>query len=298
MTAKAPRRVVSGGTGVARPDLDRPERAAHRGPASRSTPPEIRPGKASRRRGAATNPHNRFERIALEADPEFEAACAADPDEPAPNPRTRFYRDPSRSILAKNDSPDVPFDASINPYRGCEHGCSYCYARPGHEYLGFSAGLDFETRILVKERAPELLRGVLAAPSWRPRVVALGGVTDGYQPVERRLGITRGCLEVFAEFRNPVAVVTKSALVTRDIDLLGELARFDAACVLVSITTLDRDLARAMEPRAAPPRRRLATVEALARAGIPVGVMVAPVIPGLTDHEIPAIVAAAARAGA
>jgi DNA repair photolyase len=255
--------------------------------------------RALRHRGAAANPPNRFEPIRAEADPDFEALRRTDPDgERPPDPRTRYAVDPSRSVLVRNDSPDVPFDVSLNPYRGCEHGCSYCYARPSHEYLGLSAGLDFETRILVKEDAPALLRRALMAPSWRPRVVALSGVTDAYQPVERRLRLTRRCLEVFAEFRNPVAVVTKSALVTRDADLLRDLAGFDAACVHVSITTLDTSLARAMEPRAAPPHRRLATVASLAEAGVPVGVMVAPVIPGLTDHEIPKIVEAAARAGA
>jgi DNA repair photolyase len=214
------------------------------------------------------------------------------------HPETKLLADPSRSIVATNESPDVGFDASVNPYRGCEHGCSYCYARPTHEYLGFSAGLDFETRILVKERAPELLRARLAARSWKPQVVALSGVTDAYQPAERRLGITRRCLEVLAEFRNPVTVVTKSFLVTRDADLLGELARFDAASVLISLTTLDPELQRRMEPRAAPPARRLAAIEILAAAGVPVGVMVAPIVPGLTDHEAPRILAAAAAAGA
>jgi DNA repair photolyase len=173
-----------------------------------------------------------------------------------------------------------------------------CYARPTHEYLGFSAGLDFETRILVKERAPELLRARLSARSWRPQVVALSGVTDAYQPAERRLGITRRCLEVLTEFRNPVTVVTKSFLVSRDADLLRELAGFDAASVCVSITTLDPELQRRMEPRAAPPGRRLAAIEILAAAGVPVGVMVAPIVPGLTDHEAPKILAAAAAAGA
>jgi DNA repair photolyase len=192
----------------------------------------------------------------------------------------------------------VGFDASVNPYRGCEHGCVYCYARPTHEYLGFSAGLDFETRILVKEDAPELLRRALASPRFEPRVIALSGVTDPYQPVERRLGLTRRCLEVLAEFRNPTAIVTKSRLVARDTDLLGELARHDAVSVHVSLTCLDPELQRRMEPRASSPRLRLEAIESLARAGIPVGAMLGPVIPGLTDHEIPAILAAAAGAGA
>jgi len=245
-------------------------------------------------RGAGENPGSRFERLTYveEADPD--AAEAAD-SRPVP---TRFYRDPSRSVLSHNESPDVGFDTSLNPYRGCEHGCIYCYARPTHEYLGLSAGLDFESRILVKDGAPELLRSALASPRWTPRPIAIGGVTDPYQPVERRLRLTRRCLEVLTEFRNPVAIVTKGSLITRDVDLLAALARVDAVSVHVSITTLDDDLRRAMEPRAASPKRRLETIERLARAGIPVGVMVAPVVPGLTDFEIPAIVAAAAGAGA
>ena len=248
-------------------------------------------------RGAAENPANRFERLHYETDPEFAEHEAADPGARRALP-TLYFRDPSRRALSSNQSPDLPFDSGLNPYRGCEHGCVYCYARPTHEYLGFSAGLDFETRILVKQELPDLLRRELAAPRWRPQVVALGTVTDPYQPIERRLGLTRRCLEVFAEFRNPVSVVTKSELVVRDSDILGELARFEAASVFVSITSLDLALHRALEPRAAAPARRLAAIEALAKAGVPVGVRVAPVIPGLNDHEIPAIVAAAARAGA
>ncbi|HEX2254648.1 MAG TPA: PA0069 family radical SAM protein [Thermoanaerobaculia bacterium] len=245
-----------------------------------------------RGRGAADNPTNRFERLSLEA-------LEVEGDEPVPDRvATRYLRDGSRSIVATNDSPDIPFDASVNPYRGCEHGCIYCYARPTHEYLGFSAGLDFESRILVKEDAPELLRRALSAPSWRPRTVAVSGVTDPYQPVERRLGLTRRCLEVFAEFRNPVAVITKNALIARDADLLADLARDDAALAAVSVTTLDVELARRMEPRASSPRERLKAVAELTAAGVPVTVMVAPVVPGLTDHEIPAILAAAAEAGA
>jgi DNA repair photolyase len=207
-------------------------------------------------------------------------------------------RDCSQSIVTYNDSPDIPFRASINPYRGCEHGCSYCYARPTHEYLGFSAGLDFETRILVKERAPELLRQELSSARWTPQFLALSGVTDPYQPVERRLQLTRKCLAVLAEFANPVGIVTKNQLVTRDVDLLSELARHDAVAVNLSVNSLDPDLARALEPRASSPRQRLEAVAALARAGVPAGVLVAPVIPGLNDHEIPAVVAAASRAGA
>jgi DNA repair photolyase len=240
-------------------------------------------------RGAAGNPKNRFERVEVEPD-EIEG------DEP--RPETVYLRDHSRSIIARNDSPDIGFDASINPYRGCSHGCAYCYARPTHEYLGLSAGLDFESKILVKQDAPELLRKDLWSPRWNPLVLSMSGVTDPYQPVERRLRITRRCLEVLAEFRNPVVIVTKNHLVTRDIDLLSELALHDAAAVAVSLTTLDDDLRRIMEPRTSCPARRLAAVEKLAASGIPVGVMTAPVIPGLNDHELPALLSAAAEAGA
>lgn len=240
-------------------------------------------------RGAIGNPTNRFEKIEVERDPEI----------PGPDRvETELLRDTSRSVITKNDSPDVGFEYSLNPYRGCEHGCVYCYARPTHEYLGFSAGLDFETRILVKEDAPELLRKELSAPKWTPRVLAMSGVTDPYQPSERKLEVTRRCLEVLAEFRNPVAVITKNELVTRDIDHLGELAAHGAAAVSLSVTTLDAELARRMEPRASHPRDRLKAVERLAQAGIPVSVMVAPIVPGLTDHEIPKILEAAASAGA
>ena len=245
-------------------------------------------------RGAADNPANRFETLTCIPD-----VCDPGGEEELDPPlRTTLYRDPARSVLSHNESPDVGFDTALNPYRGCEHGCIYCYARPTHEYLGFSAGLDFESRILVKQEAPELLRKALSSRRWTPRTVALGSATDAYQPVERRLLLTRRCLEVFAEFRNPVAIVTKSALVARDADLLAELARVGAACVDISFTTLDDTLRRAMEPRAAAPRRRLEAIEDLASAGIPVGVMLAPVVPGLTDSEIPAIVEAVARAGA
>jgi DNA repair photolyase len=213
-------------------------------------------------------------------------------------PRTQFFRDRSTSVLTSNDSPDIGFEASINPYRGCEHGCIYCYARPYHEYLGFSSGLDFETKIMVKEDAPDLLRRELASPRWVPKVVALSGVTDPYQPVERRLKLTRRCLAVLAEFRNPVTIVTKNNLVIRDLDLLAELASCQAAAVYISLTTLDTGLRKILEPRTSPPGARLAAIAALAKAGVPVGVLVAPVIPGLTDHEIPAVLAAAASAGA
>ena len=239
-------------------------------------------------RGATSNPVGRFERLEVVDAP----GCAPDA------PRTELIPDHSRSVLTRNESPDVRARVTLNPYRGCEHGCAYCFARPTHEYLGFSAGLDFESRILVKYDAAAQLRAELSRPGWEPQPVLMSGVTDPYQPVEQRLGITRACLEVFRGFRNPVAVITKGAGVLRDLDHLTALASHDAVVVLISLTTLDRDLQRALEPRAATPRRRLEIMRSLADAGVPVGAMVAPVIPGLTDHEVPALVDAAARAGA
>jgi DNA repair photolyase len=243
-----------------------------------------------RGRGTSHNPANRFERLAVVRD----GWCAAED----PAPETELLQDTSRSIIARNDSPDVGFDTTVNPYRGCEHGCIYCYARPYHEYLGFSAGLDFETKILVKHDAAELLSAELASPSWEPQTILLSGVTDPYQPVERRLRITRRCLEVLAEYRNPVAITTKSHLVTRDIDLLGELAAYGAAAVCLTVTTLSDALHRTLEPRSSSPARRMEAISKLADAGIPTAVNMAPVIPGLTDHELPRIVQHAAEAGA
>jgi DNA repair photolyase len=240
-----------------------------------------------RGRGAATNPQSRFEKL--------EVVSEGAPPDRLP---TLFLRDDSRSIIARNESPDVPFAASINPYRGCEHGCIYCYARNYHEYLGFSAGLDFETRILVKEDAPELLRRELGSNRWRPQVLGISGATDPYQPIERKLELTRRCLEVLVEYRNPVAIVTKNALVTRDRDLLSNLAEVGAVSVALSIPSLSGELTGVMEPRTSHPRERLKAISRLSEQGIPCGVMVAPVIPGLTDHEIPAVVEAASRAGA
>jgi DNA repair photolyase len=242
-------------------------------------------------RGTPANPANRFTNLAYVPDPD------ADPTE-TPSPATQFFKDTTRSIIARNDSPDVGFSASINPYRGCEHGCVYCYARPYHEYLGLSAGLDFETKIFVKEDAPELLREALSSPRWQPEVLGISGVTDPYQPIERRLQLTRRCLEVLADFRNPVSIITKNHLVTRDVDYLGELARHEAAIVFLSITTLDVSLRQFMEPRTTSPAGRLEAVAELARAGVSVGVMVAPIIPGLNDHEIPTILKESAQAGA
>jgi DNA repair photolyase len=240
-------------------------------------------------RGALSNPLNRFERIAYTPNEDLS---------PAEGRETVFLRDPARKIITTNDSPDVGFEASINPYRGCEHGCVYCFARPTHEYLGFSAGLDFESRILVKEDAPELLRRELASRRWVPQVIAISGVTDPYQPVERKLGLTRRCLEVLVEARNPVVIITKNATVTRDIDLLQQLARVEAVTVCLSITTLEDDLIGLLEPRTSRPSKRLEAVEELSAAGIPVGALVAPVIPAITDHEIPSILRAVAERGA
>ena len=240
-----------------------------------------------RGRGAVGNPRGRFELLEVEYEPA----------EPGPV-ATELYRDTTRKAVSYNDSPDIGFNASVNPYRGCEHGCVYCYARPTHEYLGLSAGLDFETKLFVKHDAPDLLRREMSSPRWVPQLVMLSGVTDAYQPIERKLGITRRCLEVFAEFRNPVGIITKSDLVTRDIDILSDLARDDAAAVRISVTSLDKRLADRMEPRAPRPARRLEAIEALAAAGIRTGVMIGPVVPGLNDHEIPGILRAAADAGA
>ncbi len=238
-------------------------------------------------RGTSGNPLNRFERLEVE----YEAPRTE-------GPKTQFLRDNARSVIATNQSPDLPFDASINPYRGCEHGCTYCYARPTHEFLGFSAGLDFESRILVKEDAPTLLRRELEAKSWQPKVLAMSGVTDAYQPVERRLELARGCLEVLAEMRNPVLVITKNALVTRDADLLAQLSRHRAAAVFLSASTLDSDFSRRLEPRTSHPRERFKAIRKLVDAGVPTGVLVAPIVPGFSDHEVPQVLEAAADAGA
>lgn len=243
-------------------------------------------------RGADANPPNRFESLHVETDED-----AWVDDDPRPL-KTVFMRDDSQSILSTNDAQDLSFDYGLNPYRGCEHGCAYCYARTYHEYLGFSAGLDFESKIVVKPDAPELLEKALAKPSYQPGTISLSGVTDCYQPVERKLEITRRCLGVLARFRNPVVVITKNALVTRDIDHLAELARHQAVAVFLSITTLDPQLARILEPRASSPRSRLETIRKLADAGVPAGVSAAPMIPGLNDSELPAILDAASGNGA
>ena len=242
-------------------------------------------------RGAAHDPRNRFTRreVAVDAD-------AWEPEDVRPG--TRVHEDTARTVLSRNASPDVDFHVSLNPYRGCEHGCAYCYARPTHEFLGLSAGLDFERELFVKRDAPARLREALAAPSWTPAPIALSGVTDPYQPLERRERLTRACLEVLADFRQPVGLITKNHLVTRDVDVLGRLAAHGAVSVTLSITTLDDELRTSMEPRTSSAARRLDAIRLLADAGVPVGVNVAPVVPGLTDAEMPAILAAAAEAGA
>jgi DNA repair photolyase len=261
--------------------------------ASRETPVPLLHG-----RGTPAQPANRFDRLQVEVEADAHLDPMADDSGRDGQVPTEYFRDASKSIISTNDSPDVPFSASFNPYRGCEHGCIYCYARPTHEFLGLSAGLDFETRIFVKEDAPELLRAALSAPSWEPKVLAMSGVTDCYQPIERTLRLTRRCLEVLAEFRNPVGVVTKNALVARDVDVLAGLASDRCANVALSVTTLDETLRRALEPRTSTADLRLDAVARLNAAGVPAGVMIAPVIPGLNDHEIPAILARAAQAGA
>jgi DNA repair photolyase len=248
-------------------------------------------------RGASWSPANRFEKLHFDAnEPD---SVDPDPDgDDRPGRKTLFFNDASKTIIARNNSPDVGFETSLNPYRGCEHGCIYCYARPTHEYLGFSAGLDFESRIMVKKDAARLLEVELSSPRWEPQTLVLSGVTDPYQPIERKLQITRSCLEVLLKFRNPVAIITKNRLVTRDIDLLGKLAEAQASAVNISITSLDPKLQQILEPRTSAPTARLETIAKLREAGIPVGVMVAPIIPGLTDHEVPKILAACAEAGA
>src|SRR6266704_1093879 len=250
-----------------------------------------------RGRGASWSPANRFEKLHVDLT-DIDCVDVDPPTDKQPRPPTQYFRDGTKSIITRNSSPDVGFETSLNPYRGCEHGCIYCYARPTHEYLGFSAGLDFESKIMVKANAPELLRMELESPRWEPQVLVMSGVTDPYQPVEKKLRITRGCLEVLAKFRNPVAIITKNRLVTRDVDLLCELARRHAAAVNLSVTSLDPDLQRVLEPRTSVPEARLDAIKQLRAEGIPVGVMVAPIIPGLTDHEAPRILEACAKAGA
>jgi DNA repair photolyase len=252
------------------------------------------PDRPRKGRGSVSNRTGRFERHAVEA---VDDGWGTAEDEPPPL-RTTLTRDTSKTIIARNESPDVPFDRSINPYRGCEHGCVYCFARPTHAYLGLSPGLDFESRLLFKPDAARLLERELRRPGYRCQVIAMGTNTDPYQPVERRLGITREILKVLSAFNHPVGIVTKSTLVLRDLDILAPMAARGLAQVCVSVTTLDRSLAARLEPRAATPPRRIETIRRLAEAGIPVGVMVAPVIPALTDAEMESIIETARNAGA
>jgi DNA repair photolyase len=248
-------------------------------------------------RGSQINPPNRFDGLsyvldpdALDNDAEYRESLRTLP--------TEYFPDHSRSIVTENHSPDIPFRYSINPYRGCAHGCAYCYARPTHEYLGLSAGLDFETKVFVKEDAPELFRAFLNKAGWRAEPIAMSGVTDCYQPAERHYRLTRRLLEVAGEACQPMTIITKNALILRDLDLLGPLAAARLVRVCLSITTLDASLARTMEPRTSTPAARLRAMITLAEAGVPVAVLIAPVIPGLNDSEIPAILAAAKSAGA
>jgi DNA repair photolyase len=248
-------------------------------------------------RGAQSNPKNRFEKLSIDAEnPEFNIPVD---EEPAKiQPQTVFYKDESKSVISKNDSPDINFDYSFNPYRGCEHGCIYCYARPTHEFLGFSSGIDFESKIMVKENAPQLLEAEFKKKSYKPDLIEFCGNTDCYQPIERKLGITRKALQVCSEYRNPVSIITKNSLVLRDIDILKDMAALNLVSVMLSITTLDKDLANKMEPRTSIPERRLMVIEELAKNNIPVGVNVAPVIPGLNDKEILEILKRASGCGA
>ena len=244
-------------------------------------------------RGALTNTSGRFEMMAREA---FDDGWTEE-DEPK-QVRTHLARENARKIISRNDSPDIGFDQSINPYRGCEHGCIYCYARPSHAYMGLSPGLDFETKLFFKPDAAKLLEKELSKPGYKPERIHIGGNTDPYQPAERKLKITRGILEVVDRFNHPISVITKSNLIVRDADILGRMAARGLATAMVSITTLDRALARDMEPRAATPGKRLEAIARLTEAGVPSGVSFAPVIPGLNDHEMEAVYEAAAKAGA
>src|SRR5215475_6287301 len=245
-------------------------------------------------RGARSNDSSRYD---SERRVGFDDGWGNDDESPPPI-RTEVTRDTTRTIIARNTSPDISFNQSINPYRGCEHGCIYCFARPTHAYLGLSPGLDFESKLLVKPDAAKLLEAELKKPSYQPQVIAMGTNTDPYQPIEREWRVTRSILQVLAEFKNPVGIVTKSSSILRDLDILAPMAKEGLAKVAVSITTLDKKLARSMEPRASTPTKRLETIRALAEAGVPVGVMTAPLIPALNDDEMETILAAAAEAGA
>ena len=254
--------------------------------------PAARPATAVRGRGTGSNTSGRYESLSHD---DFDDGWDIPLD--TPKPKTVVQQDSSRSVLVYNQSPDLPFDRSVNPYRGCEHGCIYCYARPSHAYLGLSPGLDFETQLFYKPEAAELLQKALRKPGYQAKPIVLGANTDAYQPADRKLGVTRSILEVLQAFRHPVSIITKSSLVERDIDILAEMAKHNLVSVLVSITTLDNQLARSLEPRAAAPHRRLQTIGKLNEAGIPISLLMAPVIPVLTDHEMEKIVAAASQQG-
>ena len=253
-----------------------------------------KPSTTPRGRGATSNASGRFESLAREA---FDDGWNDDDASPTPL-RTTVTAEKARTIITRNDSPDIGFDRTINPYRGCEHGCIYCYARPAHAYMGLSPGLDFESRLFFKPDAARLLEGELAKRFYRPATIHIGGNTDPYQPQERTLRVTRQLLEVLSAFRHPLSIITKSALIARDLDILGPMGETGLARAAVSITTLDRKLARIMEPRAATPQRRLDAIRSLSAAGVPTIVMFAPVIPGLNDAELEAVLRAAAAAGA
>src|SRR3954453_13546134 len=247
-------------------------------------------------RGASWSPANRFEKLHVDlGDEDVVQPDAEHEDRPR---RTEYYRDATKTIIARNQSPDVGFETSINPYRGCEHGCIYCFARPTHAYLGMSPGVDFESRLFAKPNAAQLLAKELSAPGYVPRVIAMGTNTDPYQPLEKKMRITRSILEVLRDFQPPVAIVTKSPLILRDLDILSDMASRGLAKAALSVTTLDRKLARVMEPRAGTPARRLQAIQGLSDAGIPAGVMFAPAIPALNDHEMEAVLTAAADHGA
>ncbi|WP_069130140.1 PA0069 family radical SAM protein [Rhodohalobacter halophilus] len=242
-------------------------------------------------RGSAQNPKNRFLKTNLEYEIDSETGQLK-------KPKTQLLKDHTSDIISRNQSPDIPFDVGLNPYRGCEHGCVYCYARPTHEFLGMSAGLDFESKIVVKYNAPELLKKALADHNWKPQTLVMSGVTDPYQPIEKDLEITRRCVKILADCHHPLGIITKNYLVTRDIDHLKELAEIGAVGVTISLTSLRPEITNVMEPRTSRPARRLKAIEELTKAGIPVNVNIAPIIPGLTDDEIVPMMETAANAGA
>jgi len=247
-------------------------------------------------RGAASNPDGRFEHVRHQAEDDgWQSALL---DEAAPRPRTCVTEERARSVITRNDSPDIAFEQAMNPYRGCEHGCIYCFARPSHSYLNLSPGLDFETRLRAKTNLAEVLRAELSKPGYVPKPINIGSNTDPYQPVEKQWRLTRAALEVLAECRHPCTIVTKSALVERDLDILAPMARENRVQVFVSVNSLDNRLASKLEPRASAPHRRLQAVQALAQAGVPVGVLVAPIIPALNDRDMEAVLERAAQAGA